>query len=198
LYSGKPIIGIAGGIGSGKSFIAKLFADAGCLVLSADDQVRTVYADPAVRETLEQWWGPGVINSEGQVDRRAIAQRVFERPDERRRLEALIHPRVAALRDAAMAAAAEAPAVPPAAVPSSRYSDAHPFSIAHSSPSQAQLHAQPQTSQSATAGEETAPPAEVVAAGSPAAATATVAAVSSQDLTLHGNFDLPEDLGNDI
>jgi len=83
-------------------------------------------------------------------------------------------------------------------VPSSRYSDAHPFSIAHSSPSQAQLHAQPQTSQSATAGEEAAPPAEVVAAGSPAAATATVAAVSSRDLTLHGNFDLPEDLGDDI
>lgn len=107
MYSGKPIIGIAGGIGSGKSFIAKLFADEGCLVLSADDQVRTVYADPAVRETLEQWWGPGVINSEGQVDRRAVAQRVFEKPDERRRLEALIHPRVAAMRDAAMAAAAD-------------------------------------------------------------------------------------------
>ena len=76
MYSGKPIIGIAGGIGSGKSFIARLFGDEGCLVLSADDQVRTVYADPAVRDTLEQWWGPGVINSDGQVDRRAVAQRV--------------------------------------------------------------------------------------------------------------------------
>ena len=107
MYAGKPIIGIAGGIGSGKSFIAKLFADEGCLVVSADDQVRTVYADPAVRETLKQWWGPGVLNSEGQVDRRAVAGRVFQKPDERRRLEALIHPRVAAMRDAAMAAAAD-------------------------------------------------------------------------------------------
>src|SRR3954469_6210145 len=107
VYAGKPIIGIAGGIGSGKSFIAKLFADEGCLVLSADDQVRTVYADPAVRDTLKQWWGPDVLNSDGQVDRRDVAQRVFEKPDERRRLEGLIPPRVAAIRDAAMAAAAD-------------------------------------------------------------------------------------------
>jgi dephospho-CoA kinase len=107
VYAGKPIIGIAGGIGSGKSFVARLFGELGCLVLSADDQVRAVYTDPAVRETLKQWWGDGVINSEGQVDRRAVAGRVFEKPDERRRLEALIHPRVAALRDAAMAAAAD-------------------------------------------------------------------------------------------
>jgi dephospho-CoA kinase len=107
VYAGKPIIGLAGGIGSGKSFIAQLFAEEGCLVLSADDQVRTVYNDPAVRDTLKQWWGPGVINSDDQVDRHAVAQRVFEKPDERRRLEALIHPKVAAMRDAAMAAAAD-------------------------------------------------------------------------------------------
>ena len=106
MYAGKPIIGIAGGIGSGKSYVAKLFGELGCLVLSADDQVRVAYADPEVREALKQWWGGGVLNREGQVDRRAIAERVFERPDERRRLEALIHPRVAALRDAAMEAAA--------------------------------------------------------------------------------------------
>jgi dephospho-CoA kinase len=106
MYAGKPIIGIAGGIGSGKSFVAKLFGELGCLVLSADDQVRVAYTNPAVRDTLKQWWGPGVINGKGQVDRRAVAQRVFEKPEERRRLEALIHPRVAALRDAAMEAAA--------------------------------------------------------------------------------------------
>jgi dephospho-CoA kinase len=106
LYAGKPIIGIAGGIGSGKSFVARLFGELGCLVLAADEQVRAAYADPEVRDTLKQWWGDCVINREGHVDRRAVAQRVFEKPDERRRLEALIHPRVAAMRDAAMAAAA--------------------------------------------------------------------------------------------
>jgi dephospho-CoA kinase len=106
VYAGKPIIGIAGGIGSGKSFVARLFGELGCLVLSADEQVRAAYTEPAVRDTLKQWWGSGVINSEGHVDRRAVAQRVFEKPQERRRLEALIHPRVAAMRDQAMAAAA--------------------------------------------------------------------------------------------
>jgi dephospho-CoA kinase len=106
VYAGKPIIGIAGGIGSGKSFIARLFGELGCLVLSADEQVRVAYADPEVRETLKRWWGRGVLNRDGEVDRRAVAERVFEKPDERRRLEALIHPRVAALRDAAMEAAA--------------------------------------------------------------------------------------------
>jgi dephospho-CoA kinase len=106
VYAGKPIIGIAGGIGSGKSFVARLFGELGCLVLSADEQVRAAYEDPEVRNTLKQWWGSGVINGEGHVDRRAVAQRVFEKPEERRRLEALIHPRVAAMRDAAMAAAA--------------------------------------------------------------------------------------------
>jgi dephospho-CoA kinase len=106
VYAGKPIIGIAGGIGSGKSFVARLFGELGCLVLSADEQVRAAYDDPEVRTTLKQWWGSGVINNEGHVDRRAVAQHVFEKPEERRRLEALIHPRVAAMRDAAMAAAA--------------------------------------------------------------------------------------------
>lgn len=106
MYAGKPIIGIAGGIGSGKSFVARLFGELGCLVLSADDQVRTAYADPEVRATLRRWWGDGVVEPDGQVNRRAVAQRVFEKPEERKRLEALIHPRVAALRDAAMESAA--------------------------------------------------------------------------------------------
>jgi dephospho-CoA kinase len=107
VYTGKPIIGIAGGIGSGKSFVARLFANEGCLVLCADDQVRALYADPEVKRTLREWWGDGVFNSRGDVDRRAVALRVFDRPDEKKRLEDLIHPRVAAMRDAAMAAAAD-------------------------------------------------------------------------------------------
>ncbi len=39
MYAGKPIIGIAGGIGSGKSFVASLFRELGCLVISSDEQV---------------------------------------------------------------------------------------------------------------------------------------------------------------
>ncbi len=104
VFAGKPIIGIVGGIGSGKSFVAKLFGEAGCLVLNADDHVRAVYDDPAVRETLRQWWGDQVLNRLREVDRRAVAAIIFNNPGEKRRLESLVHPRVAALRQAAMQA----------------------------------------------------------------------------------------------
>jgi dephospho-CoA kinase len=106
VFAGKPIIGIAGGIGSGKSLVARLFGEAGCLVLSADEQVRHVYADRGIQRTLREWWGEGVLNSQGGVNRRAIAQRIFEKPEERSRLEQLIHPKVAAMRQAAMEASA--------------------------------------------------------------------------------------------
>jgi dephospho-CoA kinase len=102
MFAGKPIIGITGGIGSGKSTIARLFGDAGCLVLSADDAVRTLYRDPQIKETLKNWWGPQVINTQNEVDRRAIAMIVFSQPKEKERLENLLHPRVIHLRQQAM------------------------------------------------------------------------------------------------
>ena len=111
MFAGKPIIGIAGGIGSGKSFVANLFARQGCLVLSADDQVRALYADPDVKNSLRQWWGDAVFNSQGEVDRHAIAHKIFANPAEKKRLESLLHPRVQHLRDQAMRAAADDPQV---------------------------------------------------------------------------------------
>ncbi len=107
MFAGKPVIGIAGGIGSGKSSIAKLFGELGCLVLSADDQVRALYRDPEIKETLKGWWGEKVINSQNEVDKRAVARIIFDEPAEKRRLEGLLHPRVSALREAAMTQAAK-------------------------------------------------------------------------------------------
>jgi dephospho-CoA kinase len=54
---------------------------------------------------LRGWWGDDVIAADGSLNRRAVAQRVFNDPQERRRLEALIHPMVNAARAAAMEAA---------------------------------------------------------------------------------------------
>jgi dephospho-CoA kinase len=107
VFAGKPIIGISGGIGSGKSFIAQLFADEGCLVLNADDQVRTLYADPSIKQTLKTWWGDQVFNTQDEVDRRAIAHIIFADPEQKKRLESLLHPRVEQLRQTAMQAAAD-------------------------------------------------------------------------------------------
>jgi len=107
VFAGKPVIGISGGIGSGKSFVAALFGEFGGLVIGSDQQVSQVYAAPEVRRILRQWWGDEVITPAGDINRRLIATKIFADPAARRRLEELLHPRVAALRDAAMAAASD-------------------------------------------------------------------------------------------
>ncbi len=108
---GKPIIGISGGIGSGKSFVADLFGEMGCLVIKSDEQVRQAYEDPAIVEQLRQWWGEAVINADGRINRRFIADRIFTDPVERHRLEQLLHPYVAQQREAVMRQAASDPQV---------------------------------------------------------------------------------------
>jgi len=111
VFAGKSVIGIAGGLGSGKSFVARLFAEEGCLVIDSDQQVSDVYRDDEVRQTLRQWWGEDVVRPDGQINRRLIGAKVFGDPVERKRLEELIHPRVRAARERAMAAAAGEPGV---------------------------------------------------------------------------------------
>jgi dephospho-CoA kinase len=107
----KPIIGIAGGIGSGKSFVAQIFGEFGCLVISSDDQVREAYRDPTVVATLRRWWGDEVLTPAGEVNKRVVAAKIFGQPAERERLEQLLHPMVNQARERAMEAAATDPNV---------------------------------------------------------------------------------------
>ncbi len=110
-----PIIGLAGGIGAGKSTVARILAEEGCVVADSDDLARQAYNDPAIRQQLIAWWGDRIRDCRGchaepnstppPVDRRAIAAIVFEHPAERARLEALIHPWIARAREALFAAA---------------------------------------------------------------------------------------------
>jgi dephospho-CoA kinase len=111
VYAGKPVIGIAGGIGSGKTFIARLFVELGALVISSDEQVTEAYRDREVRRTLVDWWGGDAIRPDGEINRKLIGAKVFANPAERKRLEELLHPRVHAARERAMAAATEDPRV---------------------------------------------------------------------------------------
>ena len=90
--STKPIIGITGGIGAGKSAVARILSQLGCFVVDSDDLARQALLDPVVLETLVLWWGRGILDPQGQIDRRAIAGIVFTRPAERKRLESLVHP----------------------------------------------------------------------------------------------------------
>jgi len=111
VFQGKPVIGITGGIGSGKSTVAQMFGELGCLVISADEQVRQAYRDPAVVGQIRAWWGDDVVGADGQVDRAKIADIVFGDPGQRERLQALLHPKVAELRQRRMLDAGDDPQV---------------------------------------------------------------------------------------
>ena len=89
-----PVIGIVGGVGSGKSAVAGCFADLGCKVLDADAIAHEVLGQPDVLGVLVEQWGPDVLDDAGRVDRRKVAERVFGSPQERDFLNGLIHPPV--------------------------------------------------------------------------------------------------------
>jgi dephospho-CoA kinase len=103
VHAGKPIIGIVGGIGSGKTFVARLFEELGGLVISSDEQVKEVYRLPEVKQRLREWWGESVFLPNGDINRRAIAGKIFSDPEQRRNLEQLLHPLVGQARDRLMA-----------------------------------------------------------------------------------------------
>jgi dephospho-CoA kinase len=93
-----PVIGLTGGIGTGKSEVATELRSLGAIVLSADDAARTVTAkgSPALAEIAARF-GEGVLLPDGSLHREALAARVFGDPAERRALEAITHPRILAL-----------------------------------------------------------------------------------------------------
>lgn len=98
-----PIIGLVGGIGSGKSLVASQLRQLGCLVCDSDAMARDILRDRAVHAQLVKWWGSAILDSDGEIDRARIASIVFARAEERARLEALIHPLIEARREALFA-----------------------------------------------------------------------------------------------
>lgn len=101
----KPIIGLAGGIGSGKSTVARHLAKMGGWVIDADAAAREALNRSDVRQRLVDWWGSELLDECGRIDRRRVADRVFADPEQRSRLEGLIHPIVAAARERQIAEA---------------------------------------------------------------------------------------------
>ncbi|NWB49235.1 dephospho-CoA kinase [Pseudomonas gingeri] len=87
------ILGLTGGIGSGKSAAAQHFIDLGIHTVDADHAARWVVEPgrPAL-EKIAEHFGPGVLQADGQLDRAALRTLIFEAPEQRRWLEALLHP----------------------------------------------------------------------------------------------------------
>ena len=90
----KPIIGILGGIGSGKSTVARAFGALGCAVIDADALARGVLNRPEVVGAVVDYFGPDVLDAAGQIDRAALAGRVFDSAESVAFLNGLIHPPV--------------------------------------------------------------------------------------------------------
>jgi dephospho-CoA kinase len=88
-------IGLTGGIGSGKSTVAGMLAARGAAVIDADAISRSVTA-PGGRAIapIAQAFGPNMIDAQGAMNRQAMRETVFQNPEAKKQLEAIIHPLV--------------------------------------------------------------------------------------------------------
>lgn len=89
------MIGLTGGIGSGKSAASAIFSRLGIPVIDADEIARALVApgEPALAE-IAGAFGEDILNRAGELDRDALRRRVFADSTERQRLEAILHPRI--------------------------------------------------------------------------------------------------------
>ena len=89
------VYGLTGGIGAGKSTVANMFQESGIPVVLADDVGREVASkgSDGLAEIVRSF-GPDVLDSNGELDRRKLGTLIFNDPDRRRELEAISHPRV--------------------------------------------------------------------------------------------------------
>jgi dephospho-CoA kinase len=97
----RPVIGLTGGIGSGKSTVAAMLAELGAEVIDTDKVGHAVYrpGTEGFRQVVAAF-GPDVVAPDGTIDRRALAGRVFADPAALQRLNAIVHPLIGlAVRD---------------------------------------------------------------------------------------------------
>jgi dephospho-CoA kinase len=94
--SSKPVIGLIGGIGSGKSAVAAELARHGARVIAGDVLGHEALRQPEIRARLVERWGPGVLDAAGAISRRVVAGIVFagtpEARSELRALEGIVFP----------------------------------------------------------------------------------------------------------
>ena len=100
------IVGLTGGIGSGKSTVARMLADRGAVVIDADRLARAAVAPgtPGLAAVVERF-GDAYLTADGALDRRALGRRVFGDPEALAALNGIVHPEVARLQQAELATA---------------------------------------------------------------------------------------------
>lgn len=98
MHNTPPVIGLVGGIGSGKSFVAGLMKAKGAVVLDADRVGHEVLREPAVKQAARERWGGEIFAADGEIIRRALGRIVFapttQGAEDLAYLEQLTHPRI--------------------------------------------------------------------------------------------------------
>lgn len=89
------LVGLTGGIGAGKSTVARLLTERGAVVLDADQVARDVVepGQPALDALVEEF-GPDILDGDGRLDRQTLATKAFATPESRAALEAITHPAI--------------------------------------------------------------------------------------------------------
>lgn len=104
------ILGLTGGISSGKSSVAERFVECGAILVSADMLAREVVNPGSpVLDKLVETFGEDILTSCGSLDRDAMAEIIFSDPEQRKKLEAITHPAIAHLADCRLAELRKAP-----------------------------------------------------------------------------------------
>jgi dephospho-CoA kinase len=88
----KLVIGLIGGIGSGKSQVAAAFARHGARIIAGDQLGQAALRDSDLRARVASRWGEDILDEDGEIDRRRLAAIVFADPTQRKALEAITHP----------------------------------------------------------------------------------------------------------
>jgi dephospho-CoA kinase len=88
----KLVVGLIGGIGSGKSQVAAAFARHGARIIAGDQLAHAALRDPEVRARVAARWGQDVLDEYGEIDRRRLGAIVFADSAELKALEAITHP----------------------------------------------------------------------------------------------------------
>jgi len=119
-FARPVVVGLVGGVASGKSYVGQLLETHGALRIDADQIGHEVLQSAEVRKRLTDLWGQNVLNASGEIDRAQVGKLVFgdsaEATVQRRQLEAIVHPRIRSLAQERIAAARALPEPPLAIV----------------------------------------------------------------------------------
>lgn len=88
------IIGLTGGIGSGKTTVAQLFETMGCVIYNSDERAKELYFNQNVKQTVVQLLGKEAYLSETEIDKNFISKKIFSNTQLLNQLNAIIHPAV--------------------------------------------------------------------------------------------------------